>query len=397
MLQFHEAQCLKMWSTHQSESSGSGSKDGSPKDFAEEVLLTIEEFRDKKRADKGGRVTYLLNQFAENQLLVLNAMGLKYTADEEMLAAHDQACEDRKQKDENDVPPFDRAHMRTMTYSAAAFLHMDPAAKDTTPKGLEGVVTKMRATATGKVALCKWDEMVIKAINKAFLLTDPAKINESFRIIELEAITKTSLMQKMIQFVRAVMEADKRADLKTMSTEGVNKILEGLNKKIDGRARNLAERIVEQTENKNPGTDIEAWTEIVLRETKEMLNHGGLDDIDGDAALKEEIAALKAENMRLTALARGSAPAKPQVWCHTCNKMGTHETKNHDDNRAGNGGKGNGGKGGGKGNDGRGGKGNEGKGGKGATDQTYYDKDGTVIWRSKADQAAHMAQKQRKP
>jgi hypothetical protein len=75
--------------------------------------------------------------------------------------------------------------------------------------------------------------------------------------------------------------------------------------------------------------------------------------------------------------------------------MGTHETKDHDDNRANNG---NGGKGG-KGNDGKGGKGNDGKGGKGATDQTYYDKNGVVIWRSKADQAAHMAQKQqqRKP
>lgn len=73
--------------------------------------------------------------------------------------------------------------------------------------------------------------------------------------------------------------------------------------------------------------------------------------------------------------------------------MGTHETKDHDDNRANNG-KVGGGKGGGKGNDG---KGNDGKGGKGATDQTYFDKDGTVIWRSKADQAAHMAQKHRKP
>ena len=303
-----------MWSgAHQSESSGSGSKDGSPKDFADEVLLTIEEYREKRRADKGARATFLLNQFDEGKLMVLNAMGLKYVVDAEMLEAHDQACEDRKKDDENDVPPFDRARMKTMTYSAAAFLHMDPAATDTTPKGLEAVVTKMRATATGKVALLKWDEMVITVIKKASLLMDPAKINESFRFIELEAVTKTSLMQKMIQFVRAVMEADKRADLSTMSTEGVNKILEGLNKKIAARASNLAARIVEQTENKIPGmytgTNIEAWTEIVLRETKDALKHGSLDDIDGDAALREEIAALKAENTRLTAaLARGSAP-----------------------------------------------------------------------------------------
>ena len=215
-----------MWSgAHQSESSGSGSKDGSPKDFADEVLLTIEEYREKRRADKGARATFLLNQFDEGKLMVLNAMGLRYVVDAEMLEAHDQACEDRKKEDESDVPPFDRARMKTMTYSAAAFLHMDPAATDTTPKGLEAVVTKMRATATGKVALFKWDEMVITVIKKAFLLTDPAKINESFRFIELEAVTKTSLMQKMIQFVRAVMEADKRADLSTMSTEGVNKIL----------------------------------------------------------------------------------------------------------------------------------------------------------------------------
>ena len=383
-----------MMSTHQGESSGSGSN-GSPKDFAEEILQIIEEFRRKKRDDKG-KLTTLLSLFTEGQLMVLNAMGLKHVVDEEIRAAHDQACEDRKEKDENDVPPFDRAHMKTMTYTAAAFLYMDSAAKDTTQKGLEAVVTKMRANATGKIALSKWDEMVIETINKAFLLTDPAKINDSFRTIELEAVTKPSLMQKMIVFVKAVMEADKRADLRTMSTEGVNKILEGLNKKIAERAGNLAERIVEQTENKNPGTDIETWTEIVLRETKNALNHGGLDDIDGDAALKEEIAALKAENKRLTAArARGSAPTKPQLWCHTCYKMGTHETKDHDDNRANNG-KVGGGKGGGKGNDG---KGNDGKGGKGATDQTYYDKDGTVIWRtgSKADQAAHMAQKHRKP
>ena len=381
-----------MMSAHQGKSSGSGSN-GSPKDFAEEILQIIEEFRRKKRDDKG-KLTTLLSLFTEGQLMVLNAMGLKHVVDEEIRAAHDQACEDRKEKDENDVPPFDRAHMKTMTYTAAAFLYMDSAAKDTTPKGLEAVVTKMRANATGKIALSKWDEMVIETINKAFLLTDPAKINDSFRTIELEAVTKPSLMQKMIVFVKAVMEADKRADLRTMSTEGVNKILEGLNKKIAERAGNLAERIVEQTENKTPGTDIETWTEIVLRETKNALNHGGLDDIDGDAALKEEIASLKAENKRLTAaLARGSAPAKPQLWCHTCYKMGTHETKDHDDNRANNG-KVGGGKGSGKGNDG---KGNDGKGGKGATDQTYYDKDGTVIWRSKADQAAHMAQKHRKP
>ena len=58
----------------------------------------------------------------------------------------------------------------------------------------------------------------------------------------------------MILFVKAAMEADKRADLRTMSTEGVNKILEGLNKKVAGRASNLAGRIIEQSENKNPGT-----------------------------------------------------------------------------------------------------------------------------------------------
>ncbi len=72
--------------------------------------------------------------------MVLNAMGLKHVGDEEIMAAHDQACEDRKEKDENDVPPFDRAHMKTMTYLAAAFLYMDSAAKDTTSKGLEAVV-----------------------------------------------------------------------------------------------------------------------------------------------------------------------------------------------------------------------------------------------------------------
>ena len=86
-----------MWSgAHQSESSGSGSKDGSPKDFADEVLLTIEEHREKRRADKGARATFLLNQFDEGKLMVLNAMGLKYVVDAEMLEAHDQACEDRK-------------------------------------------------------------------------------------------------------------------------------------------------------------------------------------------------------------------------------------------------------------------------------------------------------------
>jgi hypothetical protein len=37
--------------------------------------------------------------------MVLNAMGLKHVVDEEIMAAHDQACEDRKEKDENDVPP----------------------------------------------------------------------------------------------------------------------------------------------------------------------------------------------------------------------------------------------------------------------------------------------------
>jgi hypothetical protein len=150
-----------------------------------------------------------------------------------------------------------------------------------------------------------------------------------------------------------------------MSTEGVNKILEGLKKKADGRARNLAARIMEQTENKIPRTDIEAWTEIVLRETKNALKQGSPDDIDGDTAQREEIAALKAENTRLTAalaLARGSAPAKPQVWCQTCSKLGTHETKDcklYDPNRTNTG---SGGKGGGKGNDGKGGKGNHGKG-----------------------------------
>ncbi len=63
-----------------------------------------------------------------------------------------------------------------MTYTAAAFLYMDSAAKDSTPKAVEALVTKMRANAIGKVALAKWDEMVIETINKAFLLTDPAKI-----------------------------------------------------------------------------------------------------------------------------------------------------------------------------------------------------------------------------
>ena len=391
MLQFHEAQCLKMWSgTHQSESSGSGSKDESPKDFTDDVLSTIEEFRDKRRRDKGPRATFLLTEFDESQLMVLNAMGLKHVVDPDWLEAYDQVCEDRKTADENDVPPFDRARMNTLTYSAAAFLFMDPDATDTSPKGLEAVVTKMRANALGKIALAKWDEMVITMIKKAFLLTDPAKINASFMTIKLETVTKASLMQKMILFVRAVMEADKKADLSTMSTEGVNKILEGLNKKIDGRAHNLAARIVELTENKTPGTTIEQWTELVLRETKNALTHGSLDDIGGDAALLEEIAVLKAENQRLTAaaLARGSAAAQPQKWCLIC-RTDTHETKGCRNLPKANGD-------GGKGGKANGGRGNEGKGGKGANDQTFYDKNGTIIWRSQADQAAHLAQKQQK-
>jgi lipoic acid synthetase len=63
-------------STHQGESSGSGSN-GSPKDFAEEILQIIEEFRRKKRDDKG-KLTTLLSLFNEGQLMVLNAMGLKH-------------------------------------------------------------------------------------------------------------------------------------------------------------------------------------------------------------------------------------------------------------------------------------------------------------------------------
>ena len=142
-----------MWSgTHQSESSGSGSKDESPKDFTDDVLSTIEEFRDKRRRDKGPRATFLLTEFDESQLMVLNAMGLKHVVDPDWLEAYDQVCElqDRKTADENDVPPFDRARMNTLTYSAAAFLFMDPDATDTSPKGLEAVVTKMRANALGK-------------------------------------------------------------------------------------------------------------------------------------------------------------------------------------------------------------------------------------------------------
>ena len=46
--------------------------------------------------DKGARATFLLNQFDEGKLMVLNAMGLKYVVDVDMLEAHDQACEDRK-------------------------------------------------------------------------------------------------------------------------------------------------------------------------------------------------------------------------------------------------------------------------------------------------------------
>ena len=95
MLQFHEAQCLKMWSgTHQSESSGSGSKDESPKDFTDDVLSTIEEFRDKRRRDKGPRATFLLTEFDESQLMVLNAMGLKHVVDPDWLEVYDQVCED---------------------------------------------------------------------------------------------------------------------------------------------------------------------------------------------------------------------------------------------------------------------------------------------------------------
>ena len=94
-------------------------------------------------------------------------------------------------------------------------------------------------------------------------------------------------------------------------------------------------------------------------------------------------------NRVVAALARGSAAAQPQKWCLIC-KTGTHETKDCRNLPKANNGDG------GKGGKANGGRGNEGKGGKGANDQTFYDKNGTIIWRSQADQAAHMAQKQQK-
>ena len=49
----------------------------------------------------------MLNLIDEPKMRVLNAMGLKYAVDQELMQAHDQTCEERKKEDGDDTAaPF---------------------------------------------------------------------------------------------------------------------------------------------------------------------------------------------------------------------------------------------------------------------------------------------------
>jgi hypothetical protein len=376
---------------HQGESSGSIAKKATSVDL---IFDLIDEYRKKKQGDKGPKLTTFLTMLTERQIRMLNTMGMRYVRSEALKTAYDVVHEDRVKKYGPGVEiPFNRDEMPTFKYDAAAFL-VGKLQADADEKALEAAVAGLRGNPAGRIELARWDDRVIAEIKKEFLIVDPSKIHEMLRLITLPSLSKSNLLATMIEFTGDVLATKEKTNLSGMSAEGQERILKDQNKKIDAEAHNIAELIKEATEEKTPGMPLDEWAEAVMTVTREALKIGSLDDLAGDGS-QERIGELEKENERLRALIARGAPARPaterpQTFCTSCDKWGYHSTAQCDPGRArqqtaaptGKGGKG---LGGGKG---------DGK-GKGS-DQTLYNAQGEVVWRSQKDQAAWKEKQQQK-
>ena len=351
-------------------------------------LIDDSEYRKKKQGDKGPKLTTFLTMLTERQIRMLNTMGMRYVRSEALKTAYDVVHEDRVRKYGPGVEiPLNRDEMPTFKYDAAAFL-VGKLQADADEKALEAAVAGLRGNPAGRIELARWDDRVIAEIKKEFLIVDPSKIHEMLKLITLPSLSKSSLLATMIEFTGDVLATKEKINLSGMSAEGQERILKDQNKKIDAEAHNIAELIKEATEEKTPGMPLDEWAEAVMTVTREALKIGSLDDLAGDGS-QERIGELEKENERLRALIARGAPARPaterpQTFCTSCDKWGYHSTAQCDPGRArqqtaaptGKGGKG---LGGGKG-----------------SDQTLYNAQGEVAWRSQKDQAAWKEKQQQK-
>ena len=354
------------------------------------ILALIEEYRAKKKGDKNAKLTRFLLMLDERQLRMLTSMGLKYVKSEDVKYAYDVVHAERVEKFGPGVDePFDRDKMPTLKYDAVVFLEGKLQA-DADEKALEAGVASLLGTAAGRIKLAKWDERVIKEIKELFLVVDPSQIHAMFKEIKFPPVNKSNLLDIMIEFTGDVLATLEKINLSGMSTEGRERILKYLNQTIDAKAHNIAELIMEATEEKTPSMPLDKWAEHVMSVTCKALESGSLDDLANDGS-QQRIEELEKENERLKAqIARGVpvTPAQPgKTWCSKCEKLTYHTAATCDPSRArpqavqaaptGKGG----GKGHGKG-DGKG-KGNG---------QTLYDAQGNAV----VDPAAWLLERQQR-
>ena len=323
--------------THQGESS-SGTR-SSKSTSVEIILALIEEYREKKKGDKNTKLTRFLPMLDERQMRMLLSMGLKYVKSEEVKNAYDVVHEERVEKFGPGVDePFDRNEMPALKYDAVAYLKGKLQA-DADEKALEAAVASLLGTAAGRIELAKWDERVIKEIKQLFLVVDPSQIHAMFKVNKLPAVNKSNLLESMLEFTGDVLATLEKINLSGMSTEGRERILKNLNQTIDARAHNIAELIMEATEEKTPSMPLDKWAEHVMSVTRKALESGSLDDLDNDGS-QQRIEELEKENERLKAqIAKlGGAPANPapsgKSWCAKCEKWAYHTAANCDPNKA---------------------------------------------------------------
>ena len=326
--------------THQGESS-SGTK-SSKSTSVDLILALIEEYREKKKGDKNSKLTRFLPMLDERQRRMLVSMGLKYVKSEDVKTAYDVVHAKRVANFGPGVDePFGRNEVPTLSYDAVAFLQAKLQA-DADEKALEAAVASLLGTKTGRIEFSKWDERVIKEIKQLFLVVDPSQIHAMFKVIKLPPVNKSNLLDVMIEFTGDVLATLEKINLSGMSTEGRERILKNLNQTIDAQAHNIAELIMEATEEKTPSLPLDEWAEHVMSVTRKALENGSLDDLANDGS-QQRIEALENENEFLknellkAQVARGvpANPAQPgRTWCSKCDRMTFHTALTCDPSKA---------------------------------------------------------------
>ena len=157
------------------------------------MFQKINTYLQESLKNNGNKHVQFLDLLTPSEIMVLNCTGMERVYGEEWKALYDKVEKERKQKFGDDsVMPFTQDDMPFMNYTTAAFLNGYVQTEDTSARAMEAAVAAMRTKQKGRVALKKYDDLLIDCVKWLFITSSALQVeNDELRkeVARLKALT----------------------------------------------------------------------------------------------------------------------------------------------------------------------------------------------------------------